>query len=33
MSNCFYVQVYADGDSSVSTYERRASLREFYGNL
>ncbi|KAL6639097.1 hypothetical protein ACP70R_022827 [Stipagrostis hirtigluma subsp. patula] len=24
------VDVYADGDSSVSTYERRASLREFY---
>ncbi|KAG0542520.1 hypothetical protein BDA96_02G111500 [Sorghum bicolor] len=23
-------KVYADGDSSVSTYERRASLREFY---
>jgi hypothetical protein len=28
-----FIQVYADGDSSVSTYERRASLREFYGNL
>jgi hypothetical protein len=28
-----FTQVYADGDSSVSTYERRASLREFYGNL
>ena len=27
-----FIQVYADGDSSVSTYERRASLREFYGN-
>ncbi|PWZ24301.1 hypothetical protein Zm00014a_008954 [Zea mays] len=25
-------KVYADGDSSVSTYERRASLREFYGD-
>ncbi|WVZ62708.1 hypothetical protein U9M48_012419 [Paspalum notatum var. saurae] len=25
-----FTQVYADGDSSVSTYERRASLREFY---
>ncbi|AQK52932.1 RING/U-box superfamily protein [Zea mays] len=23
-------KVYADGDSSVSTYERRASLRQFY---
>ncbi|ONM00411.1 RING/U-box superfamily protein [Zea mays] len=23
-------KVYVDGDSSVSTYERRASLREFY---
>jgi hypothetical protein len=28
-----FSQVYADGDSSVSTYERRASLREFYGSL
>jgi hypothetical protein len=27
-----FSQVYADGDSSVSTYERRASLREFYGD-
>ncbi|AQK83330.1 RING/U-box superfamily protein [Zea mays] len=26
------IAVYADGDSSVSTYERRASLREFYGD-
>ena len=28
-----FSQVYADGDSLVSTYERRASLREFYGSL
>ena len=28
-----FSQVYANGDSSVSTYERRASLREFYGSL
>ncbi|PWZ09121.1 hypothetical protein Zm00014a_031732 [Zea mays] len=26
-----FSHVYADGDSSMSTYERRASLREFYG--
>ncbi len=28
-----FVQVYMDGTTTMSTHERKASLREFYGNL
>jgi len=29
----FNIQVYVDEDASISTIERRASLKEFYGML
>jgi hypothetical protein len=28
---CFPVQVYVDGSTTMSTHERKASVREFYG--
>ena len=30
---CFMVQVYVDGTTTMSTHERKASIREFYGKF